>query len=41
MAALWIPDERADRTRNAGYTVVDGLQRSGHAYIGADSPLRV
>jgi flagellar biosynthesis protein FlhA len=29
MNALWIPTERADRARNAGYTVVDGVSVLG------------
>jgi flagellar biosynthesis protein FlhA len=29
MAALWIPGERAERARNAGYTVVDGVSVLG------------
>src|SRR5580693_809725 len=29
MAALWIPAERAERARNAGYTVVDGVSVLG------------
>jgi flagellar biosynthesis protein FlhA len=29
MNALWIPSERADRARNAGYTVVDGVSVLG------------
>ena len=29
MAALWVPAERAERARNAGYTVVDGVSVLG------------
>jgi flagellar biosynthesis protein FlhA len=29
MTALWIPSERAERARNAGYTVVDGVSVLG------------
>ena len=29
MAAFWIPSERAERARNAGYTVVDGVSVLG------------
>ncbi len=29
MSALWIPSERAERARNAGYTVVDGVSVLG------------
>ena len=29
MSALWIPAERAERARNAGYTVVDGVSVLG------------
>ncbi|HWB87410.1 MAG TPA: flagellar biosynthesis protein FlhA [Bryobacteraceae bacterium] len=29
MAALWVPNERAERARNSGYTVVDGVSVLG------------
>jgi flagellar biosynthesis protein FlhA len=29
MSALWVPSERAERARNAGYTVVDGVSVLG------------